>query len=420
VVNEIASIQATIDRQGGTSLLEKRLRGLRDEATSLTKESAELSRWLKQFAQQADPFVDLQRKRQEDRGFVPPRPSITLADIPRAGPRPIAAPKEQAIEVAGIDKTLAEALKLIEQTDAIKLDGLRNVLTELADLAASGIYGPAVQQAIVGVAAEINKLDPEYQKAVANQQRLNELLAGTPTVKLEKQREEMELLAAAYLEGRFGLLGSQEAVEAFGEATRSVLGTVAVEAKATVAQIDEFSREAARNIQSALGSTLKATLRGDFDSIGDLWANLLLDMAAEAAAAQIGRYLLGDFGSTGNVGGLLGTGLNLLLGVGKADGGPVGAQSLQRVNERGFEVFTDPMGQDWLMTGARGGMVTPSNQVAAASNSGGGGGNTYVDITNHVGGGVQRGEVYALMQSTSQQIKADMVRYLRDQRVLPS
>lgn len=419
VVGQIESIQATIDRQGGTPYLERRLKSLRAEAAGLTRESAELSEWLKRFAQQADPYADLSRKRQEDRGFVPDRPQLSVPGVcggARLSPPPkIKAPE---IEVPPIPESLKDALRLIEQTDSAKLANLRLQLQELTDITASGLSSPGVYQAINGVVEQINRLDPAYQQAIADQQRLNELLAATPTGRLEKQREDMEFLAKAFEDGRLGLVGSQEAIEAYSQAVQAALGTAAVDAKATVEEIDEFSREAARNIQGALGSTLKATLRGDFDSIGELWGNLLLDMVAEAAAAQLGRVLLGDFAKTGAIGGLLGQGLGFLAGIGRADGGPVGARSIQRVNERGFEVFTDPMGKDWLMTGARGGYVTPNNQISAAAPASGG--NTYVEIHNQVGGGMQRGEVYALLQSASQQIKADMFRLLQDRKVIPA
>lgn len=355
----------------------------------------------------------------QGRGSAPPRPALELPAF--AGGKPGGVPakiKAPEIEVPPIPESLKDALRLIEQTDSAKLANLRLQLQELTDITASGLSSPGVYQAINGVVEQINRLDPAYQQAIADQQRLNELLAATPTGRLEKQREDMEFLAKAFEDGRLGLVGSQEAIEAYSQAVQAALGTAAVDAKATVEEIDEFSREAARNIQGALGSTLKATLRGDFDSIGELWGNLLLDMVAEAAAAQLGRVLLGDFAKTGAIGGLLGQGLGFLAGIGRADGGPVGARSIQRVNERGFEVFTDPMGKDWLMTGTRGGYVTPNNQISAAAPASGG--NTYVEIHNQVGGGMQRGEVYALLQSTSQQIKADMYRLLQDRKVIPA
>lgn len=44
------------------------------------------------------------------------------------------------------------------------------------------------------------------------------------------------------------------------------------------------------------------------DNIADLWANLLVDLAAQAAAANLSRALFdSEFGNTGQLGGLLGS-----------------------------------------------------------------------------------------------------------------
>ena len=338
-----------------------------------------------------------------------------LPDLPDKDRR-VSKPRDERpaeVSVTPISDSLKDALRLIDQTDNSKLGTLRLQLAELTDMTAGGLASPGVYQAIFGVVRQINMMDPAYRKAIDDQTRLNELLAATPTGQLEKQRNDMRLLAEAYEDGRLGLVGSEEAARNFGEAVKDALGDV----KGTAGEMDEFSKEAARNIQSTLGSTLKATLKGDFDSIGELWGNLLLDMAAEAAAAQLGRFLLGDFGKTGSIGGLLGSGLSFLAGIGRADGGPVGATSIQRVNERGFEVFTDPMGKDWLMTGARGGYVTPHNQVAVA---GAAAPSAPVSQVNHVsiGAGVQRGEVYAMLQMGLRDSEARMYRLLKDQRVI--
>lgn len=70
-------------------------------------------------------------------------------------------------------------------------------------------------------------------------------------------------------------------------------------------EISEFAREAQRNIQDALGDTLKRALVGDFKSIGDLWKNLLAEMAANAAAARLNEALFGKNGGGGVLGPLL-------------------------------------------------------------------------------------------------------------------
>lgn len=314
-----------------------------------------------------------------------------------------------------VPEGLEAAQRLIAATDVAKLAGLREQLEALTRITAAGTDRPEVFRAIENVVAQINELDPAYQAAVRQQARLNELLEQTPTARLERTRADMQLLVQAYEEGRLGLVGSQEAVQAYSEAVHAALGTTAETVKQTSTDLDEFARQAAGNIQNALGDTLKRTLRGDFDSIGQLWGNLLLDMAAQAAAAQLGKLLLGDFGATGSIGGLLGQGLGFLFGVGRAHGGPVGARSVQPVNEFGPEVFTDYTGRDWLMTGARGGMVTPAGPAAAAGSAGG---MPAVHITNHVSGGMGRNEVFQAIALASQRTEASIVRLLRNQKVL--
>ena len=415
VVKQIEQLQASIDRQGSDSALDKRMKGLRDRAAALSKEVSDATGWLKRFSEAANPYVDEAAKKREDRGFVPALQSINVPKPPaKAADGPKVKPPE--LIVTPIPDSLKDALRLIEQSDSSKLADLNLQLAELLDLGRDGQASAGVYQAITGVLEQIGKLDPAYQQALADAKRFNEILAQTPNAELARARADMQLLAKAYQDGKFGLEGSQEAIEAYGQAVRAALGTAKDEVTKNTNELDELAKQAARNIQDALGSTLRKTLAGDFDSIGELWGNLLLDMASQAAAAQIGKFLLGDFGSSGNVGGLFGDVLGFVLGAGKATGGPVGAHSIQRVNERGFEVFTDARGDNWLMTGARGGTVTPNDKLRAAS--GGATTNQVVNITNNVGGGMQRGEVYSLLQMAMSQMRSDTVKLLRDNRLL--
>jgi hypothetical protein len=70
--------------------------------------------------------------------------------------------------------------------------------------------------------------------------------------------------------------------------------------------------------------------------------------------------------------------------------------SMQRINEAGVEVFSRG-GQDWLLTGARGGKVVPTGPA--------GGGVTVVQHIS-IGAGVGRNEVMAAMQATKMQTLA--------------
>jgi len=147
---------------------------------------------------------------------------------------------------------------------------------------------------------------------IQRQRELSTLLENTPTAKLEKQRNLQVDLAAAYEDGRLGIVGSQEALDKYLEAVNTGLPEAIVtareELKAMSDESNEFFRQAASNIQDAFGSTLKQTVKGDFDNIADLWGNLLIDLATQAAAANLSRALFGsEFGGTGQLGGLLGS-----------------------------------------------------------------------------------------------------------------
>jgi hypothetical protein len=166
----------------------------------------------------------------------------------------------------------------------------------------------------------------------------------------------------------------------------------------------------AENVQDALGTTVEATLRGDFDSIGRLWGNLLVKMAAEAIAADLGNALFGDLlkasGGAAGGAGLFGAIFGSLfgLGTGKAAGGTVQPWSMQRVNESGVEMFSRG-GQDWLLAGPRGGKVTPNSAL--------GGGGT-IQVVQHitVGSEVSRNDLMAAMQVA----KVQTVRAVADAR----
>lgn len=198
------------------------------------------------------------------------------------------------------------------------------------------------------------------KKAADDQERLNALLEATPTGKLEKQREEMQFLADALMAGKIN-------AAQFSEAAQAALGTLPPEFE----KLSEFALEAQRNIQDALGETLKRTLKGDFESIGDLWGDMLLDMAAQAAAAQLNEYLFGKPAS-GGVGGTTGVLTDIIGGIfggGRASGGPVSAGRMYEVNERGGPgELLEVDGKQYLMA-TRNGRVKPNSGGAVGGGS---------------------------------------------------
>ncbi|MDP0737125.1 hypothetical protein, partial [Klebsiella pneumoniae] len=79
-------------------------------------------------------------------------------------------------------------------------------------------------------------------KTAEDYQRLNDLLAATPTEQLEKTRDTMLFLADAFYAGKIS-------AEQFSEAASTALGNMPDDAKKATDAMNEFAVQAARNMQ---------------------------------------------------------------------------------------------------------------------------------------------------------------------------
>lgn len=117
------------------------------------------------------------------------------------------------------------------------------------------------------------------------------------------------------------------------------------EANKELDKFDDFSKHAAENIQDALGEGLVNLMEGHFDNIGDAFVRMLNRMVAEAIAADLSRYMLGNRVKGGSGDGVLGAlfdaGMAMLGGGGGFNmyGGSTGAVNsaiMSGVNQGGF------------------------------------------------------------------------------------
>ena len=156
--------------------------------------------------------------------------------------------------------------------------------------------------------ASVDTVSRQYvtKAAADNLQRLNNLLAETPTGQLEKAREEMQFLAEALEQGA---ISEEQFIEA--------VGVHYGQAAESMNEMSQFAIEAARNMQDAMAHGFFDIMQGDFDKLGDSFKKTIDRMVANAMAANLSQYLLGDFGKTGNLGGALG-------GLVKGGGGDAG------------------------------------------------------------------------------------------------
>lgn len=325
---------------------------------------------------------------------------------------PQAAPKSPTAPRAEIDESTQALARYVAQlqAEADKAQDLTERQKALNLLRSIGTNGqiPQVRQLVLALADEADErerglafakaMTDEMESQAAEQKGLDDALnnfAGRTADALKRAQ-------TARLEARLAA-GEAFSPEELDRIVRGI-GGIKDASEETFTASNKALDRFATNVQDALGSTIEASLRGDFDSIGKLWGNLLIKMASEALAADLSNALFGNLFKAAGAG-VAGAGFGILgnlfgglfsLGTGKSAGGTVQPWSMQRVNESGIEVFNRG-GQDWLLTGPRGGKVMPSAP---------GGGNVSVVQNITIGAGVGRNEVMAAMRATQAQTLA--------------
>jgi len=315
VVAQIESLQAVEERQGLTPLLQRKMAALREEAASLSREAMLASDALKGLVGIAPP-----PNAGGGRGFVNPalaKPSLPFLETP-------AKIKEAKTSFEDYQQTLTRGLaSLIERTDTVKLAELNNQLNKLAELSAAGLDPKIVEQV---QRLLVPPSGPNSGPQISDEmKRLNELLQQTDSAKLAAAskdaailRDELSKTAAGtekYIQLQDALLDVEAAIDDLAKTFPNL-----------TEKVDESAIAMQQTIEGALGASFRSALEGNFDDIGKMWGNLLLDMAARAAAAQLMDSLFGNVGAGGTRtgGGWVDLAAKFFSGLGNANGNAFG------------------------------------------------------------------------------------------------
>jgi hypothetical protein len=332
-----------------------------------------------------------------------------VGNLPDPPGRPAAGNRARSGEFVGppLDPVTEAALKRLESTDTAKLRQLGlelNALIRIGGDTNAGNQGEALR----AIREEIAKLDPEQVKLAASRQRLNELLANTPTGQLQSVLSDIELLNAKYAR-------SPQLVEQWAQAVRAVTARLPSETEKALEEISEFTRQFQRNIQNTLGDNIASVLRGDFDSIADAWKDMLLNMVAQATAADLATRLFGKNGQGGYVAELFGF-LGFAKGGAFSNGSSITAFADGGVLNR--PTFFGMSGNRMGVAGEAGPeAVLPLKRGSDGKLGVAGGGGGVTNVYN-VAAGVTRGELVSALQLMSQQTYGRVMNDLSNRRVI--
>lgn len=315
VTNVLVGLSNTLERDPGNEAAQRRYDSLRVKLFELQKQAQLTNNALKIGADAFDPrggqSAEDALSRRLGRGEA--KPSVGLP-----APSIKAAKQQQDDADAYLKKLQDQYVGTLELTTAERA---------LIDIRASGFKGltPELEKLILQQAEILDQ-----DKALAEQRkRTNELIEegieierafGEEGVRifnatrtpLEKLNIELERLNLLQQRGTLDWDTYKRAVVA----AQDEFTKTTEEGKAAVTSLDEFTLQAARNIQDQLGTSLYEAASGNFKNIGDDFARLLLRMSTQAVAADIGRKLFGEAGKDGKglSGGFLGDLLSSLGG----------------------------------------------------------------------------------------------------------
>ena len=145
---------------------------------------------------------------------------------------------------------------------------------------------PAMQEAIVAQ----SRLASEAEKAAVEQEKLNALLAATPTAQLEAQRATMQFLADAFEKGKIS-------VEQYNEAVNAALGNTAPLEKMqeSVLSLETVMNDAARNMADAF-TDFAMGVETDAGKMAEAFIADILRMIVQAQMLQAVQATIGLFG----------------------------------------------------------------------------------------------------------------------------
>lgn len=191
--------------------------------------------------------------------------------------------------------------------------GLLGKVTEYEKALANiqlGKYGSLSQyqkDEILGYAQTLDFMKEAQDEAEKYQAFIDDI---TGSAALKEHNQQLAWLRQAWDAGTISAQEYKELVDEVTEKFNEGTGTMS-----------EFAKQASANIQDTLGNTLADVLKGNFDDIGKAWGDMILDMIAQAAAANLNEAL---FGSSGT-GGIIGDIFSGLFSGGSALGGATAA-----------------------------------------------------------------------------------------------
>lgn len=219
-----------------------------------------------------------------------PLPAVTVTAplLPTPPKTPKSKPVAQLDPEGAYLKTIATLFEIQGEaiTGAFELTAAQSELLSVMASPEWAKMSPAMREGIVAQ----SRLASEAEKAAVEQEKLNALLAATPTAQLEAQRATMQFLADAFEKGKI-------TVEQYNEAVNAALGNTAPLEKMqeSVLSLETVMNDAARNMADAF-TDFAMGVETDAGKMAEAFIADILRMIVQAQMLQAVQAAMGFFG----------------------------------------------------------------------------------------------------------------------------
>jgi hypothetical protein len=220
-----------------------------------------------------------------------------LPELPGSGGSRSAATAQAASTVEDYATRVGRALGgMLEQTPTAKLTELNMQLAQLDALASAGVDPRLIKEVRDALLPPAGAdMGPPISDEL---RRVNELLQQTDGAKVAQLQRDMSLLMAARDNAEPGTARWQQLSDAILDADEKLADMLSRDGEVSK-NIDDLGTQMQQTFSQGLGDTISRLMRGQFDSIGQMWASLLTEMAARAVAADLGKLMFGADGKGG-------------------------------------------------------------------------------------------------------------------------
>lgn len=156
--------------------------------------------------------------------------------------------------------------------------------------------------------------------AMLEQASASARLAGASEIEQQNMQDQI-----AFLREELQLRGKLSDTLSAKEAKQYDIKDAAKDVEKQTGELGEFAKQAAKNMQDAMAEFFFNPTKDGMESIAESFGKTIQKMIANAAAAQLGKILFGNVDKTGDLGGIVGSGLTWLAETFKFhEGGVVG------------------------------------------------------------------------------------------------